>query len=262
MARLIADLNRKGLAAWTVRGILTPLSRILNSAVRRGLVNENPMRRLERGERPRTEHREQRILDQDEIGKLLGDAPARYRLLLATALSTGLREMELLGLTWGDLDFVANVVRVRAQLSRINGERKPLKTGAARRDVILTPSIARELKAHRLASPFSTDSDYVFCTRADRPMSWSNVIRRGLHKAVTEGKLRDPRPRFHDLRHTFASLLIGQGADVVYVSRAMGHSDPAVTLRVYASLWSELAHGEKFRALLDDTLSAAVSTNG
>ena len=93
-------------------------------------------------------------------------------------------------------------------------------------------------------------------------MSWSNVIRRGLHKAVAKASLREPRPRFHDLRHAFASLLIGQGADAAYVSRAMGHADPAVTLRVYSHLWAGREHGDHFRALLDSTLSAAVSTGG
>jgi integrase len=120
----------------------------------------------------------------------------------------------------------------------------------------------RELKAHRLASPFAQEHDFVFCTSAGRPMSWSNVIRRGLHKAVENGKLREARPRFHDMRHTFASLLIGQGADVVYVSRAMGHADPGVTLRVYSHLWAGREHGEHFRQLLDTTLSAVVSTGG
>jgi integrase len=236
------------------------LSRILNSAVRRGLIGENPMRRLERGERPKVERREQRILRGDEIATFLSAAPARYRTLLATALSTGLREMELLGLTWGDVDFDRGVVTVRAQLSRISGDRKPVKTGAAKRDVPLTDSIVRELRLHKIASPFKASTDYVFATSTGRPMGWSNVIRRGLHKAA-EG-LADPRPRFHDLRHTFASLLIGQGADVVYVSRVMGHGDPAVTLRVYAHLWAEREHGDKLRGLLDASLSAAVSTSG
>jgi integrase len=261
VAATIAKLNRKGLAPWSVKATLTPLSRVLNSAVRRGLIGENPMRRLERGERPKVERREQRILRGDEIGTFLSAAPPRYRTLLATALSTGLREMELLGLTWGDVDFDRGVVAVRAQLSRITGERKPLKTGAAKREVPLTASIVRELKLHPgIASPHKAAADFVFATATGRPMGWSNVIRRGLHKAA-EG-LADPRPRFHDLRHTFASLLIGEGADVVYVSRAMGHGDPAVTLRVYSHLWAELEHGDKFRGLLDATLSAAVSTNG
>jgi integrase len=170
VAATIAKLNRKGLAPWTVKRILTPLSRILNSAARRGLIGENPMRRLERGERPKVERREQRILRGDEIATFLTAAPPRYRTLLATALSTGLREMELLGLTWADVDFDRGVMTVRAQLSRITGERKPLKTGAAKREVPLTASIARELKLHRIASPFKAPADFVFATGTGRPM--------------------------------------------------------------------------------------------
>jgi integrase len=69
-------------------------------------------------------------------------------------------------------------------------------------------------------------------------------------------------PVGHDLRHTFASLLIGQGADVVFVSRAMGHADPAIALRVYSHLWAGREHGEQFRQLLGSTLSDAVSGLG
>jgi hypothetical protein len=63
-------------------------------------------------------------------------------------------------------------------------ERKPLKTGAAKREVPLTASIARELKLHRIASPFKAPADFVFATRTGLPMGWSNVIPRGLHKAA------------------------------------------------------------------------------
>ena len=80
--------------------------------------------------------------------------------------------MELLGLTWGDVDFNRGVVTVRAQLSRITSERKPLKTEAAKREVPLTASIAHELKLHRIASPFKASADFVFATGTGRPMGW------------------------------------------------------------------------------------------
>src|SRR3954471_19855844 len=87
-----------------------PLGRILNHAARRGLIASNPITRLERRERPAVERREMRILGRDEIGKLLDVAPPRFRTLLAAAVLTGMRQGELLGLQWDDVDFDANMI--------------------------------------------------------------------------------------------------------------------------------------------------------
>jgi integrase len=67
---------------------------------------------------------------------------------------------------------------------------------------------------------------------------------------------------FHDLRHTFASLLIAQGADVVHVSRQLGHADPAITLRVYADEFAAAEHADRTRALLDVAVGNALETTG
>jgi integrase len=91
-------------------------------------------------------------------------------------------------------------------------------------------------------------------------MGWSNVVRRGLHSASKRAKLREPRPRFHDLRHSFASLVIAQGANVVFVSEQLGHADPDVTLRVYAHLFSEAEHAEKTRDGLQAEFGNALET--
>src|SRR3954471_20563788 len=90
-----------------------PLGRILNHAARRGLIASNPITRLERRERPAVARREMRILSRDEITKLLDAARARYRTLVAAAVLTGLRQGEILGLRWDDVDCDANVIHVR-----------------------------------------------------------------------------------------------------------------------------------------------------
>ena len=79
--------------------------------------------------------------------------------------------------------------------------------------------------------------DFVFCGTAGRPLHHRNVQRRGMDEAVDRAKFNGGQraPTMHDLRHTFASLLIAQGLDVVFVSRQLGHANPATTLRVYAS---------------------------
>jgi len=100
VAFVIAEMQKGGSEAWTVRTALTPLGRVLSYAARRGLIESNPMRRLERGERPSPVRREMRILQREEIHALVDAADPRYRPLLATAVFTGMRLGELLGLAW------------------------------------------------------------------------------------------------------------------------------------------------------------------
>jgi len=161
---LIRDLQEAGYSAWTIRTILTPLSRMLNHAIRHGRSSNNPIARLDRRERPAVWDREQRILGREDIASLLGAAPPRYETMLATAIFTGVRQGELLALTWNDIDQEAGVVKVRASLDR-RGRRLPPKTRNAIRDVVLMPALAAKLETHRLrseyGSPTTTSSRHV-----------------------------------------------------------------------------------------------------
>src|SRR5581483_10676880 len=243
IAALIVQLERQGLAGSTVKGILMPLGLVLGHAARRGLIADNPVRRLERGERPRVARREMRILHPDEIEAVLRAANPHYRPILAAAVFTGLRQGELLGLVWADVDFENGVVHVRRQLDR-TGERTEPKTPQALRQVILMPSLARLLREHKLASAHSRPDDPVFATLTGAPMYYRNVVRRGLDAAVHQVGLDEGRQRlrFHDLRHTFASLLIAEGLNVVFVSRQLGHASPSFTLDRYGGLFDRAEH--------------------
>ena len=261
VAALIVDLRAKGLSGWTIRTALTPLGRILGHAARRGRIPANPVQKLERDERPKVGSREQRILDHDEIEALLAAARPTYRPLLATAIFTGLRQGELLGLTWADVDFEAGLVSVRRQLDR-SGERVEPKTAQAIRDVVLMPALGRILKSHKadaFARGIAKPTDYVFTSTAGKPLYWRTVSRQGLELAVERAGLSGegrPRLRFHDLRHSYASLLIAGGGNVVFVSRQLGHADAAITLRVYAHLFDRAEHAQRTR----DALEASFGT--
>ncbi len=89
------------------------------------------------------------------------------------------------------------------------------------------------LKRWRLACP-KTELDLVFPNEAGKPLLQSHVTRQHFHPALDKAEL--PRMRFHDLRHTYASLLIDQGENVVYIQKQLGHSKPTVTLDIYAHL--------------------------
>jgi integrase len=252
VARMIAELRKRGLAGWTIRGVLTCLSSQYAWAVRRGKVPTNPVSGLERGERPPAEGREKRILSSAEIGKLIAAAPKRYRVLLATAVFSGLRLQELLALRWLDVDRENGELHVRHQLARKGGTLSPLKTNAGKRDVALMPELAAMLRRHQLASRHSRPEDFVFAGAAGGPLHHRNVQRRGIDKAVETAKHEQGKrdPTMHDLRHSFASLLIAQGLDVVFVSRQLGHANPATTLRVYASEFDRARNADVARAAL------------
>jgi integrase len=254
-ARLIAELRSRGLAAKTIAGALVPLGRILALALRRGYINEIPLRRLEASERPRVQKRQQRVLNHAQIANLLAASLPSYRPLLATALYSGMRLSELLGLIWAEVDLHEGLVQVRYQLSRAREDKRArrvrLKTAAAVREIPLLPQLGALLKQHKLASPHSRDSDYVFCTALGTPLGARNVERRGLGRAADLAGLNPqelPRLRVHDLRHTFAShLIVDLRLDVAQVSRILGHARPSITLDVYTHLFDRAAHAADIR---------------
>lgn len=253
VARLIVELEEKGKAGWTIRNILTTHSSLMSWAKRRGLIAANPVAELEARERPRVARKQQRAFEPAEIKKLLAAAEPKYRPLIATALFSGLRLMELLALRWQDIDLKQHEIHVRAQLRR-KGGLKELKSDAGRRDVVLMPELARLLRRHKAASRFSQEHDYVFASEKGTPLNWRNVEHRGFDQALKRAKLVrvDGKPVLHDCRHTFASLLIAQGLDIVFISRQLGHANPATTLRIYAHLFDKHNHAARMR----DALSA------
>ena len=244
---LIRELQEAGYSGWTIRTILTPLSRMFNHAIRHGVTANNPIACLDRRERPPVWDREQRILNSGEIAQLLAAAPTRYRTLLATAIFTGLRQGELLALTWRDVDVAAGVVEVRASLDRRGRRLKP-KTRNAIRDVVLMPALGAQLHTHRLQSKFAAATDYVFASRVGTPLYWRNLSPRALQPALETAGLAPLR--WHDLRHTFAALLINQGASIAFVSRQMGHGNAEITLRVYSHVFDAAAYAEQMRNAL------------
>jgi integrase len=252
----LVDVPMGPYAGWTIRGTLTPLSLVFDYAVRRGLAASNPVAKLERRERPQVSRQEMQILDRDEIGKLLKAADRRHGPMLMTAVYTGLRLGELLGVTWDDVDFDAGFLRVRKQLGR-DGTRVEPKTPQAVRDVVLTKQLASTLREHKARSRHSLAGDLVFPSSTGTPMQQQRA-RQALARALTKAGL--PHMRFHDLRHTAASLLVSGYPDVVFVSRQLGHANPAITLKVYAHLFDGASHAEQMRATLEASHGTTMET--
>jgi integrase len=186
----------------------------------------------------------------DEIARLLAACAPRYRLLIVTALYTGMRISELLALNWADVDFGAGVIHVRAQLSRahhgVPARRVPPKTAAAIRDIPLVAQLSALLRDQRQTARCADCRDYVFATGNGTPLGHRNVESRALQRAAAAAGLE--AVRFHDLRHTFAShLIIDLGLDVAQVSRILGHANVTTTLNIYTHLFDDARHSVEIR---------------
>jgi integrase len=182
--------------------------------------------------------RKGRVLQPDEIRALLDSATSdRYRMLIATAIFTGLRLMELLALRWQDVG--DSEIYVRHQLSRMGKRLVDVKTDSGERDVALRPELAAMLKRHKMASRFKQPHDFVFASETGGPLGWRNVERRAMdaaHAAAVKAKripATRPKTVLHDCRHTFGAMLIAEGRDVHTVKTMMGHRKVITTIDVY-----------------------------
>ena len=256
---LLIRIEGKPFSGWTIRGVVAVLGRILGRAVRVGVIASNPVRQLEKEERPVADRRELPSFDRESIGRLIASTPARYRTLVAVSVLTGLRQGEALGLRWQDVDLIAGLLRVRYQLSRGGSLIEP-KTAAAKREVPIPPSLARLLAAHKeeaFARGYGEPTDFVFASETGGALNHRNIIRRGLERAIAEGGL--PKIRWHDMRHIAASALIAEGASVPYISRCLGHANPAITLSIYAHEFARSEHADRTRERMENAFGQLLS---
>jgi integrase len=259
VSRLLAELRSAGKKPWTIKGIYVLLGGVFNHAMSRGLIAESPLKRLSRAERPKARASSKpRVLSHNEILRLLAHTIDTYRPLMATAVFSGMRLSELLGLRWQDVDFEAGLVHVRVQLSRATKQKParllPLKTDAGARNIVLLPELAELLRGHHVAEVVKgcgQPHDFVFTTEIGTPFYGRNVSTRGLDKAADRAGVNDgerPRVSMHDLRHTFAShLILDLKLDVVTVSRQLGHARPSITSDVYSHLFDQARHADDIR---------------
>jgi len=265
VARLIEELQRAGRKAWTIRGNLTVAGRIFDFARRRlGWAGQNPVRLLDRSERPRSDQRERRVLGREELERLIGAADDRYCALFAFAAGTGARLGETLGLKWRSLDLERSTASITHQLDR-QGRHVELKTARSRRTVELPASLVSLLRARKLEAPYSGNDDYVFAARQGGPLEHRNVGGRALSRAVERAGLEgegQAAPTFHALRHGFASAWIASGGDLVELSAHLGHRDPSITASTYSHEFEKVARTDARRARLDGMFGKAFGTSG
>src|SRR5689334_970592 len=168
---------------------------------------------------------------------------------------------EALGLTWADIDHEAGLIRVHRQLGR-DRRHAPLKTEASKREVVLAPALAKQLRERRLATLHKAPHDFVFTTPSGRGVD-QRPVGRAFRDSVSRAGLQVPgRLSLHSLRHGFASLLIAEGLHVAFVSRQLGHANPTITLGVYAHLFERADHAAAARGALEASYAAMTDAAG
>ncbi len=236
-----ADKLAGGLSARTVRYIHAILHRALEQAVKWLLLPRNVADAVDP---PKAQHKEMRPLDVAEVGRLL-DAAAGDRLyaLYLLAITTGMRQGELLGLQWPDVDLDAGTIMIRRTLQRTKeGGRvfQEPKTAKSRRLIQLSPQVVEALREHRARQEQERrfwgdryqDHGLVFSQPAGQPIDKGNLLRRHFKPLLAQAGL--PPIRFHDLRHTYATLALQAGLHPKVVQENLGHSTISMTLDTYS----------------------------
>jgi integrase len=221
----------------------------LSSAVDWGLIYENPATKT----RPpkNKDVAEIRPLTKEQANALLEVVSGhRLELLYRMALTLGMREGELLGLRWIDIDFKHSRILIRSSLNHSKEGKEPtkwylgaVKTKKSKRVLDLTPGLLLELKHHqrdqereRREDEAMVSNGLVFDTETGTPVQPSN-LRRHFHNCLAKAKIE--RIRFHDLRHTFATLSLMAGVPLKTVSEILGHSTITITADIYGHVYPE-----------------------
>jgi integrase len=226
--RIEAKSKPKGLSAKTVRNIHQMISSACTFAVEQKLILSNPASGCAL---PRVERKEMKTIPADQLASFFDEAKDSgvYEMYYID-LATGLRRGELLGLKWDDVDLKNGILHIRRQIMRQNGAvvEAPLKTKNSYRSIAIPPDAIEVLKAQRSKT---CGSEYVFPSPNGGPISPDSVLHM-LQRVLKRAGLE--RVRFHDLRHTFATLALQNGVDVKTVSGMLGHYSAGFTLDTYA----------------------------
>jgi integrase len=226
------------LSARTVKHLLVTLRSALNMAVKWDLVPRNVAALVDA---PRIVKPELKVFTPEQARAFI-DAIKGERLeaLFATALALGYRQGEALGLQWLDVDLKKGTLTVKQALQRVNGKLQLIPTKKDKVHTITLPAVTiSALYAHRarqsderlLAGTAWREHGHVFTTRVGTPIDARGVIRT-FDRILNRAKL--PKIRFHDLRHSVATLLLAQGVSPRYVSELLAHSSVSFTMQTYA----------------------------
>jgi integrase len=256
--RLYREKLEAGLSPRTVQIIHTVLRKALQQAVRDDVLPRNVCDAVTA---PRQTKKEMQPLTPEQAKRLLENVHEdRLSALYILAVTAGLREGELLGLRWEDVDLERKLLQVRRQLTRT---RDGLSFTAPKRGkarvVRLTDLAIAALKAHReaqneeraKAGSLWEETSLVFTSTIGTPVDVGNLTYRSFRPLLKSADL--PRIRFHDLRHTCATLLLSKGTHPKIVQEMLGHANISITMDTYSHVLPDMQ--EKAVSAMDDALS-------
>jgi integrase len=246
--RLYRDKLDGGLSNRTVQLIHTVLRKALQQAVLDEILPRNVCQAVRA---PRRVKKEIRPLTPEQVRTLFQVARGdRFEALYVLAVAAGLRRGELLGLRWEDVDLERGTLQVRRQLTRTKaGLAFTSPKRGKSRSVRLTQSAIKALRSHRkrqleekLRLPgLWQDFGLVFPTRVGTPMDADNLVSRSFEPLLKRAGL--PRVRFHDLRHTFATVLLSRGTHPKVVQEMLGHANISQTMDTYSHVLPDMQDG-------------------
>jgi len=266
-----AKKAEEGLSATTINHFHNVLHKALDTAVKWNLVARNVCDLVSP---PRRKQFEVHPLTLEQVHKLLSVVDGHeMEALIKLALATGLRRGELMGLKWQDINVDAGVLQVRRILSRVPSkmpgkgyvEAEP-KTQKSRRSVVIAPFALEALTQHRerqleaklKAGDAWQEHDYVFCTSIGTHLNPTRDMLDQLKALLKKAGL--PDIRFHDLRHSAATLLLSVGVHPKVVQEILGHSQISITMDVYSHVLPGMQQDAMSRlndALKEGIVSAA-----
>jgi integrase len=226
-----------GLSARRVRYIHVTIRKALKDAVRLQLLSRNV---ADAAIPPRQTKTEIEPLTQDQMRSLLDAARGdRLEALYVLACTTGMRQGELLGLQWKDIDLDAGTLKVSRSV--YEGIVSPPKTNAGKRTIRLSKLAVSALRSHRIgaATQSARISEWVFPNASGTPLGHQNLHNRSWKPMLKHAGLPHC-VRFHDLRHSCISLLLARGIPIKVVSEMAGHADVSITLSVYGHVLPDM----------------------
>jgi integrase len=244
--RLLNEKHAAGLSPKTVKHMRDCLRAALNVAVNDWeMIARNP---ASRAKPPDPEKTELRVFDLPQARKFL-DLVAGHRLeaLFSVALCLGTRQGEVLGLQWRNVDLVCGELRIDGALKRIEGRlvKGKTKRETSNRTIALPAVVVAALYRHQetqnrereWAGDRWKEKGYLFTTRIGTPIERRNLLR-DWYKIMAVSGL--PKIRFHDLRHSAATLLFAQGVHPKTVMEILGHSDLNTTMKIYGHVLDQM----------------------
>jgi integrase len=257
--RFYIKLSEQGKSPRTIHIVHSIFHRSLEEACRKRFILYNPAHGAILPKRPL---KEMNILEEPQISQfLIAAQTSRYETLYYLAITTGMRQGELLGLKWSDVNWFRGTILVQRQAKRETGKGiilRQLKTHASLRTVKIGEGALQALRRQKEyvqflkedASQHWHENSLVFPSPTGNPLDQSNVLK---DYYATLERTGLPRIRFHDLRHTAASMMLNHNVPLMVISKMLGHSRPSTTLDIYGHLYIPMM--DEAAALMDQLVT-------